>query len=295
MTSLAKDLPPLPEALPTEDAQKAQPGVFRRLTSKLRSPSQSWAHVSSSQAGLDQEDVPGDQPSHPSTKKEKPKRKVSAPLLSQRKAGYQLENAFTSPEQRQAALRAAGLVPSNTRPGKDAHGYNVPLSELEEQLDRRYAITPENAPRSSGEQESEAQRIKEAWMKKNSEGGGAEGCSISSGTRATSRSPERVRRSYETPGPEVIEPQELAIVEQSKLATVEQTGRTEPRVLMTSDQVRARRKDDPVFAPSGLLAAMQAYKPENYRPPPGRIPSGPPKAQHHQHNRSAISDSDDSD
>ncbi|KAI0086818.1 hypothetical protein BDY19DRAFT_907994 [Irpex rosettiformis] len=271
MATLTKDLPPLPPDTTTpeptqEDPHKAHTGVFRRLTSKLRSPSQQWAHGSSPHGGTpDLECVQEDPPSSP--KKDKHKRKVSGPLLGlpapvavHRKPGIELENAFTSAEQRQAALRAVGLVPANARPGRDAHGYKAPLSEQEAQLDKYFATTPA----ASGEHESEAQKIKEAWLRKNNEAGVDEGGSVS-GTRGTSRSPERRLLWRRSPEPK-FEPG-VTVAEEPK-----QMEKTEMPP-MTADQVRARRKDDPVFAPSGLLAAMQAYRPENYRPRQGGKPS----------------------
>ena len=49
-------------------------------------------------------------------------------------------NSFTSPEQRQAALRAMGLIPAVPHPYKDSHGYMVPLSEQEKYLDNRFSV-----------------------------------------------------------------------------------------------------------------------------------------------------------
>jgi hypothetical protein len=294
MASLTKDLPPLPPLpadQPTDQPQKSPAGVFRRLTSRLRSPSQSWAHVSAAQAPPE---LDGAQEGAPPTspKKEKSKRKGANALLSlppsaiaHRKPGTELENSFTSAEQRQAALRAMGLTPASARPGRDAHGYKVPLSEQETHLDQLYAVTPEDAPTSAGEQESEAQKIKEAWMRKNGEIGGAESGRAS---RDNSRSPERTRRS-----PEPRWKPAAVVIEQP--AAIDQPPpplQPPSQPLMTAEQVRARRKDDPVFAPSGLLAAMQAYRPENYQPPPGRKPSGAYAMQQRRGGHDSDSDSD---
>ncbi|KAI0781671.1 hypothetical protein BC629DRAFT_1440928 [Irpex lacteus] len=283
MTSLTKDLPPLPPDPAQEDTHKTHPGVFRRLTSKLRSPSQQWVHVASPHEHGDLECVPEEAPSSP--KKDKHKRKASGPLLGlstttavHRKVGVELENAFTSAEQRQAALRAVGLVPANAKPGRDAHGYKAPLSEQEAQLDKYFATAPAKSPE---QQESEAQKIKEAWMRKNTEAGVVDGGSGSgSGSRAASRSPERVRLS-----PELRWEPTVVVEEPKPIEKVE-------KPLMTADQVRARRKDDPVFAPSGLLAAMQAYRPENYRPPPSRKPSGASAMQQRRANPDSDTDSE---
>lgn len=302
MASLTKDLPPLPPPPPDppEDPHKSSTGVFRRLTSRLRSPSQSWVHVSSSQPTPDELGCVQEGPSltKKEKEKEKHKRKVSTPLLphAHRRAGgggVDLENAFTSAEQRQAALRAVGLIPANAKPGRDAHGYKVPLSEQEAQLDRQFAVTP-HGDAGTGEPESEAQKIKEAWLKKNSAtepaAGGAEGSSGSasggSGPKASSRSPERTRTQTRLSPEPRREPTAVPAVEERQTVAVAQ-----PQGLMTAEQIRARRKDDPVFAPSGLLAAMQAYRPENYRPPPGRKPSGA-SAMQQQRRGDADTDSD---
>lgn len=282
MASVTKDLPALPSDPSSEDMQKPPAGVFKRLKSKLRSPSQSW-HVPTSQGGINDECSPDDLNPPSSPKKENPKRKASMKLLSlpgsttlshRRGGGPELENAFTSAEQRQAALRAVGLVPANAKPGRDAYGYMLPLSEQEAQLDKHFTLTPGEPSRPSRDEESEAQKIKEAWLRKNTDDwvvveGEEHATGANTRARATSRSP--VRTQWETAEPRWM-PEFRA-----EPKPIEQPLPPPPPPPMTTEQVRARRKDDPVFAPSGLLAAMQAYRPENYRPPPGRIPPSPPK------------------
>lgn len=273
MASATKELPALPDDSAQDEATKPAVGVFRRLTSKLRSPSQSWVHVSTPPAGSGLEDVQEEAAARIDTKKDRPKRKVSTHMLafpgtsSHRKAGLELENAFTSPEQRQAALRAAGLV-AGGKPGRDTHGYKLPLSEQEKMLDREYSVTLGDAPRTSEERESEAQRIKEAWLKKNSENGSDSGAS----SRAGSRSPDRVVMRRRRKEEETEREQER---EREKERERELTAPATPpkQLVLTTEQIRARRGNDPVFAPQGLMEAMQAYRPQNYRPPAGRKPS----------------------
>lgn len=89
-----------------------------------------------------------------------------------------MENAWTSPTLRDAALRARGLAP----PMRDAQGFKLTLSEQEERLDRDVAVVvvPQDASaqvkehqkgksvdRSSEKEreESEAGKIAEAWMR----------------------------------------------------------------------------------------------------------------------------------
>lgn len=366
MASTTKDLPPTPELPAAPSAPSTPPppadelpkaaGVFRRLTSKLRSPSQQWAHVASAavNSGLDgvQEEPSGQTP-----KKDRPRRKISTHMLalpgaSHRKGGMDLENAFTSPEQRQAALRAVGLVPANAKPGRDAHGYMLPLSEQEKVRDQHYASAPGDAPRTSDEQESEAQRIKEAWMKKNTENSGY----TVSEPRAASRSPARELeedREWEQVSEQEPEPLPLPhIQQQSEIEREMERERERERQLETdriekenakqakeiakrekelakkekeiakrekkerkarekekerekkqnaedaaqqivmTEQVRARRQDDPVFAPQGLMEAMQAYRPQNYRPPADRKPNVATSSAAQRHNIDSNSDTD---
>jgi len=73
-----------------------------------------------------------------------------------------LTNDFTSKEQREAALRACGLIAA---PKKD-------LSEVEQDLDLRYAKTAP-VPRdqtTQGGQQSAAEKIMQEWKAKNQAG-----------------------------------------------------------------------------------------------------------------------------
>ena len=85
-------------------------------------------------------------------------------------------NDFTSLEQRNAALRARGLVPAAAatavpRRFRDLNGYMMPLSEQEAEIDRRFTIVVPGDASGDGESESEARRIKEAWLAKQGLGG----------------------------------------------------------------------------------------------------------------------------
>lgn len=159
MASVTKDLPPLPPnggpSIPFAGAESApkHPGLFKRLTTKLRKPSESW--------GQDGFDASQDDSAHRGkARRQFASRKVSAHTTPG------LENAFIDPEQRLAALRERGLLPSQAAPFKDSHGFRLPLSEQEEQLDGRDSVKVD-VPRQSDERESEAGKIAEAWMKKN--------------------------------------------------------------------------------------------------------------------------------
>ncbi len=81
-------------------------------------------------------------------------------------------NDFTSREQRQAALRARGLLPPVASAYRDANGFMVPLSEQEAELDRRYTVVVEESEGSEqGAEASEAKKIREAWLARNKDAG----------------------------------------------------------------------------------------------------------------------------
>ncbi|KAF9648833.1 hypothetical protein BDM02DRAFT_3186813 [Thelephora ganbajun] len=111
--------------------QKETPGLFKKLASKLKSP-----------------------PTTPtSAKTSSPVRTRNVPPLT---------NDFTSKEQREAALRARGLIAA---PKKD-------LSQLEQDLDRRNAKTvpiPRDQTTKDG-QPSAAEKIMQEWKAKNQAG-----------------------------------------------------------------------------------------------------------------------------
>ena len=180
MASVAKDLPPLPppdDALPHSTSTDSQsppapqhqpkhpggPGLFKRLTTKLRTPS-----ASGSAAMGDPSSGSG---GNPRAKRRAQTHNAPAPAM---------ENAWTSPSQRAAALRARGLIP----PMRDAEGFKLPMSEQEARLDRDVAVVvPEegasepakehqkgkSVDRNSEKEreESEAGKIAEAWMRQN--------------------------------------------------------------------------------------------------------------------------------
>ncbi|KAI0950690.1 hypothetical protein AcW1_007934 [Taiwanofungus camphoratus] len=128
------ELPPLPGRGST------QPGLFKRFTSKLRSPTT-------------QQDNPSLQ-----------KRNTALRLPSLPKAPQPstLPNSFVSPASREAALRARGLIPADP----------LPLSEQERERDKRCTVLLEekvvNEQTGDGE-ETEAKRIREAWLARNRE------------------------------------------------------------------------------------------------------------------------------
>lgn len=205
MADVSKDLPSVPLP-PIPDEGQKRPGLVKRITTKLRTPSQSWTHPSGPPP---LEGVPEDAAA-------KHRRKISLrmptlPGPSTTTRNTNLENAFTSPEQREAALRACGLIPAHPRPGRDTHGYMLPLSEQEERLDHDWAIIPNDAARLSPEGESEAQRIKDAWLKKNHEAQSP--LSSSPPPRDASRSPDEPwlrRRSPRPISPPSSPPREAA-------------------------------------------------------------------------------------
>lgn len=185
------------------DASKPPRGVFKRLTSKLRNLSQSGisdvvvpstSHSSDSSNAIEisreqpTQDAPTSSPpeSHPADKmKRKSTRKLlSLPSLPHASKAHplstsgmyaslhhEMENDWSSPAKREAALRASGLVPAKPKPGRDLNGYRLPLSELETQMDDKYAIMVEvpdgdSSPEKESE-DSEAKRIREEWLKHN--------------------------------------------------------------------------------------------------------------------------------
>lgn len=78
-------------------------------------------------------------------------------------------NEFTSAEHREVALRARGLVPARYR---DKTGYTLPLSEQETQMDQRFSVLMEEPSTEGSEGETEAKRIREAWLQRREKGGG---------------------------------------------------------------------------------------------------------------------------
>ncbi|KAI0701917.1 hypothetical protein C8T65DRAFT_268003 [Cerioporus squamosus] len=131
-----------------------QGNFFRRLTSKIRSSSSSSPNA----------------PSQSQSSRAAPQRKGTVLRIPKAPPPAPPPNDFTSAEQRQAALRARGLIPASSsapRRFRDAEGFMMPLSEQEAEIDRRYTVV---VPRISYEEEdahtSEARRIREAWLAK---------------------------------------------------------------------------------------------------------------------------------
>ncbi|RPD59589.1 hypothetical protein L227DRAFT_611820 [Lentinus tigrinus ALCF2SS1-6] len=165
--------------MPQPTAPPQQGNFFRRLTSKIRSSAPH--HNESSQT------QPHSQPSH------EPKRKgtiLRLPSLPKAPPPAAPPNDFTSAEQRQAALRARGLIPASStaqRRFRDAEGFMMPLSEQEAEIDRRFAVV---VPRTSFSEDedasgSEARKIREAWLAKQHAATGDSSQSQSAGESAS--------------------------------------------------------------------------------------------------------------
>ncbi|EJF64797.1 hypothetical protein DICSQDRAFT_33179, partial [Dichomitus squalens LYAD-421 SS1] len=166
--------PPPPSAPPQQQQQQQQQNIFRRITSRFRSP-----HAPSQPPPQPSAQHPQARPRPPrnSTTADPPQRKstllrvVHMPPMPRAPVPAAPPNDFTSLEQRQAALRARGLVPAASRRFRDADGYMMPLSEQEAEIDRRFTIVVPGDESGEGESESEATRIREAWLAKQAEGG----------------------------------------------------------------------------------------------------------------------------
>ena len=252
MTSISKDLPPLPppEVESTEDQPPKHHGLFKRLTTKLRKPSEPLGH--------DGAEGPQDESQQGSGSRRR--HQYSARKHSQTTPN--LENAWTSPEQRNAALRARGLLPAQAQPFKDSHGFHLPLSEQEQQLDARVAVEAP-VPRQSDERESEAGKIAEAWMKKNLEAGGSATHSPSSRSLEQPQAQGMAdcrssRSSCAEPTRSVASPRAQAAPPPAKAGTPPSRSYTTPQPAFLEREPQA----------SKLLDAMKSY-----RPPPGRAPA----------------------
>ena len=151
---------------PTRSATMPQPrtpaqqsNIFRRFTSKFRSSSPTQAPQ-----------VAGE----PSPRNGPPQRKhtiLRMPAMPKAPAPANTQNDFTNAEQRQAALRARGLIPASPPPNRrfrDAEGFMMPLSEQEAEIDRRYTVVPGRLSNDDNG-ESEATKIREAWLAKQTE------------------------------------------------------------------------------------------------------------------------------
>lgn len=148
---------------PSRTQTQAPPGpnIFRRITSKLRSSSTPHSSADPSTSAKSPQDAP--------------QRKRSAlrmPAMPKAPVPAAPPNDFTSREQRQAALRARGLLPPVASAYRDANGFMVPLSEQEAELDRRYTVVVEESEGSEqGAEASEAKKIREAWLARNKDAG----------------------------------------------------------------------------------------------------------------------------
>ncbi|KIP08240.1 hypothetical protein PHLGIDRAFT_387847 [Phlebiopsis gigantea 11061_1 CR5-6] len=135
---------------PSQAAQPAKSGLFKRLATKLRTPHPpSTPSTSASPA--------------PAASVSKAKRKPTIHLPKAKAPTH--ANAFLSAEHREAALRARGLVPRRYRA---PNGDTLPMSAQEAELDKRFSMLVEEPGSSeSSDGESEARRIREAWLQRN--------------------------------------------------------------------------------------------------------------------------------
>ena len=157
-------MPPPPP--PPSNPHPENGNLFRRFTSKFRSSAAPKSAAPSSAQNPDGRQAP--QRKHTILRMPKGPAPVAA-----------TNNDFTNAGQRQAALRAAGLLPpAPPAQFRDADGYMKTLSQQEAELDRRVARVVE-APRASTEGSaedggaSEARKIREAWLAKQDAGGAA--------------------------------------------------------------------------------------------------------------------------
>lgn len=184
------DLPPIPSTSTSGIPANAQrersalgTGLFKKLTTKLRSPSSSPVIASGSpcaaptpanspNVGTSSSSPPS--PADPAKTRRKGALRMPSMTLPKPAGPPPVVDSFTSPEHRQAALRARGLIPAASSPYRDAQGYRIPLSEQEKVLDQRFATEVERGGGGgvdAGEGDSEAQRIREAWLRRNREDG----------------------------------------------------------------------------------------------------------------------------
>ncbi|TFY62992.1 hypothetical protein EVJ58_g3517 [Rhodofomes roseus] len=175
------DLPPLPT--PDSEASSSTPGLFRRITKRLRPavgpgeqsdaptsfqislPTRSRSRSRSRARGDSASGADAPQPQI--GKQRRPHVRIPVPI-PKAPAPAPLPNSFTSAENRRAALRARGLVPaSGSAPRyRDAHGYWMPLSEQERELDRMFAVVVEEKMPSPDHEDTEAKKFRDAWLAK---------------------------------------------------------------------------------------------------------------------------------
>lgn len=152
--SMDAPLPPVPAP---------RGGLFKRLTTKLhRQP----VHLQTPPTTLPKPSAPtplaaaNTNASTSAAANNKPTRRTTLRLPSLPKPHAVPLDDFTSAAHRAAAMRARGLVP--------ARRDTIPLSEQEAERDKRFSVLVEVPGDESGEEgESEAKRIREAWLKRN--------------------------------------------------------------------------------------------------------------------------------
>ncbi|KAI0787470.1 hypothetical protein C8Q74DRAFT_1366348 [Fomes fomentarius] len=179
---------PRPQTHSTNTPQPRPPpqsNIFRRITSKFRSNSPQ--RVTQSAHDPSQRDSP-------------PQRKhtiLRMPPMPKAPTPVAVQNDFTSAEQRQAALRARGLVPANSKvPAqfRDADGFMMSLSEQEAEIDRRRAVVIPGRLSTEDNGESEARKIREAWLVKQTEAGSSSTTVIAEEVPRTSDAMERASK-----------------------------------------------------------------------------------------------------
>lgn len=160
---------PSTTTLPATTASVAKNGLLKRITTKLRSPPPPTPSTSTATPASPVDDSTV----KPSISRPKRRGTLLPSIPRPRAPTPAITNSFISPEQREAALLARGLVPRRYR---DARGDTIPMSQQEAALDQRYSVLVEESP-SSGESdgESEAKRIREDWLRRNAQAASALG------------------------------------------------------------------------------------------------------------------------
>ncbi|KAI1797018.1 hypothetical protein LXA43DRAFT_499051 [Ganoderma leucocontextum] len=149
---------------PPSPPQPRQQNIFRRITSKFRSSNAP-------------RQPPAPRPTRDNAAaRDAPQRKSTVlrmPPMPKAPVPAPPPNDFTSLEQRQAALRARGLIPAASavpRQFRGGDGFMLPLSEQEAEIDRRFTIVvPGDSSTEDEGDASEATRIRQAWLSKQAE------------------------------------------------------------------------------------------------------------------------------
>ncbi|KAF7791737.1 hypothetical protein EIP86_002761 [Pleurotus ostreatoroseus] len=153
-------LPPIPQEAP-------KGGLFKRFTTKLHRPHAPVPPHRSFSVPTRPTPLTATQPPASTNPDDVPRRKTTLKLPSLPKPSAPRptrQNEFTSQEHREAALRARGLVPARYR---DKAGFTLPLSEQELQMDQRFSVLMEEPSTEGSDGETEAKRIREAWLQRN--------------------------------------------------------------------------------------------------------------------------------